>query len=83
MGLFAALNAANCAKGEPGGLSQVLLEPAFLFTKFSNSVANLAFKPGHNQHRALDLASRNARKLESVPPAIMDEVLAKLAPIFE
>src|ERR1700732_219073 len=36
-----------------------------------------------DQPRALDLASRNARKLESVPPAIMDEVLAKLAPIFE
>ena len=36
-----------------------------------------------NQPRALDLASRNARKLESVPPAIMDEVLAKLTPIFE
>ncbi|MHB8141368.1 MAG: type II toxin-antitoxin system PemK/MazF family toxin [Vulcanimicrobiaceae bacterium] len=36
-----------------------------------------------DQPRALDLASRNARKLETVPPAIMDEVLAKLAPIFE
>lgn len=36
-----------------------------------------------DQPRALDLASRNARKLESVPPAIMDEVLAKLTPIFE
>ena len=36
-----------------------------------------------DQPRAIDLASRNARKLESVPPAIMDEVLAKLAPIFE
>lgn len=36
-----------------------------------------------DQPRALDLASRNARKLESVPQAIMDEVLAKLAPIFE
>ena len=35
------------------------------------------------QPRALDLASRNARKLESVPASIMDEVLAKLAPIFE
>jgi mRNA interferase ChpB len=36
-----------------------------------------------DQPRALDLASRNARKLESVPAAIVDEVLAKLAPIFE
>ena len=36
-----------------------------------------------DQPRALDLASRNARKLECVPPSIMDEVLAKLTPIFE
>lgn len=32
-----------------------------------------------DQPRALDLGSRNAHKLESVPPAIMNEVLAKLA----
>ena len=36
-----------------------------------------------DQPRALDLGSRNARKLESVPTSIMDEVLAKLTPIFE
>lgn len=36
-----------------------------------------------DQPRALDLASRNARKLEGVPTTIMDEVLAKLATIFE
>jgi len=36
-----------------------------------------------DQPRALDLFSRHARKLESVPAAIMDEVLAKLAPLFE
>ncbi len=36
-----------------------------------------------DQPRAMDLGSRNARKLESAPPAIMDEVLAKLAAIFE
>jgi mRNA interferase ChpB len=36
-----------------------------------------------DQPRALDLTSRNARKLESVPAAIIDEVLAKLTPIFE
>ena len=36
-----------------------------------------------DQPRALDLGSRNARKSESVPAAIMDEVLAKLTPIFE
>lgn len=36
-----------------------------------------------DQPRALDLASRNARRLESVPAAIMDDVLAKLAAIFE
>ncbi len=36
-----------------------------------------------DQPRALDLAARGGKKLESVPGAIMDEVLAKLAPIFE
>lgn len=36
-----------------------------------------------NQPRALDLASRSAHKLESAPKVIMDEVLAKLATIFE
>ena len=36
-----------------------------------------------DQPRALDLRARGAKKLESVPTAIMDEVLAKLAPIFE
>jgi mRNA-degrading endonuclease toxin of MazEF toxin-antitoxin module len=36
-----------------------------------------------DQPRALDLAARGGRKLESVPKAIMDEVLAKVSPIFE
>jgi mRNA-degrading endonuclease toxin of MazEF toxin-antitoxin module len=36
-----------------------------------------------DQPRALDLAARGGRKLESVPEAIMDEVLARIAPIFE
>ena len=36
-----------------------------------------------DQPRTLDLASRNARKVEKVPPEIMDEVLAKLITIFE
>jgi len=36
-----------------------------------------------DQPRALDLASRSARKLEGVPEAIMNEVLAKLSTIFE
>jgi mRNA-degrading endonuclease toxin of MazEF toxin-antitoxin module len=36
-----------------------------------------------DQPRALDLAARNGRKLETVAEAIMDEVLARLAPIFE
>jgi mRNA interferase ChpB len=36
-----------------------------------------------DQPRALDLGARAARKLEIVPEAIMDEVLAKLAPLFE
>lgn len=33
--------------------------------------------------RALDIGSRHGRKLESVPEAILDEVLARLAPLFE
>jgi mRNA interferase ChpB len=36
-----------------------------------------------DQPRALDLQARGARKLETVPAVIVDEVLAKLAPIFE
>ncbi|MGA2581004.1 MAG: type II toxin-antitoxin system PemK/MazF family toxin [Bryobacteraceae bacterium] len=36
-----------------------------------------------DQPRALDLGARGGKKLESVPDSIMDEVLAKLAPIFE
>ena len=36
-----------------------------------------------DQPRALDLAARGGRKLESVPEAVMDEVLAKISPIFE
>ncbi len=36
-----------------------------------------------DQPRALDLAARRGRKLESVPAAIMEEVLAKMATIFE
>ena len=36
-----------------------------------------------DQPRAIDLGARGARKLESVPPAIMDEVLSRLAPIFQ
>jgi mRNA-degrading endonuclease toxin of MazEF toxin-antitoxin module len=36
-----------------------------------------------DQPRALDLAARAGKKLESVPDAIMEEVLARLAPIFE
>ncbi|MHB8217206.1 MAG: type II toxin-antitoxin system PemK/MazF family toxin [Candidatus Sulfotelmatobacter sp.] len=36
-----------------------------------------------DQPRALDLAARGGKKLESIPGAIMAEVLARLAPIFE
>jgi mRNA-degrading endonuclease toxin of MazEF toxin-antitoxin module len=36
-----------------------------------------------DQPRALDLSARGGKKLESVPNAIMDEVLGRLAPIFE
>ena len=36
-----------------------------------------------DQPRALDLRARFGKKLENVPSAIVDEVLAKLATIFE
>ena len=35
-----------------------------------------------DQPRALDLAARNGRRLETVPDPIMDEVLARLATIL-
>jgi mRNA-degrading endonuclease toxin of MazEF toxin-antitoxin module len=35
------------------------------------------------QPRALDLGARGGKKLESVPEAVVDEVLARLTPIFE
>lgn len=35
-----------------------------------------------DQPRALDIGSRHGRKLESVPQSVLDEVLAKVAPIF-
>lgn len=36
-----------------------------------------------DQPRALDIGSRNGRKVESAPEAIIDEVLAKLGAILE
>jgi mRNA-degrading endonuclease toxin of MazEF toxin-antitoxin module len=36
-----------------------------------------------DQPRALDLVARRGRKLESIPDAVMDEVLARVSPIFE
>jgi mRNA interferase ChpB len=36
-----------------------------------------------DQPRAIDLQARNGRKVDILPPAILDEVLAKLATIFE
>ena len=35
------------------------------------------------RRRALDIGSRRGRKLESVPQAILDEVLAKAVTLFE
>jgi mRNA-degrading endonuclease toxin of MazEF toxin-antitoxin module len=35
-----------------------------------------------DQPRAIDIGSRYGRKVERVPPAILDEVLAKLITIF-
>jgi len=36
-----------------------------------------------DQPRTTDLIARGARRLEAVPAAILDEVLAVLAPLFE
>lgn len=36
-----------------------------------------------DQPRVLDLAARGAKKLESIPDGVMDEVLARILPIFE
>jgi mRNA-degrading endonuclease toxin of MazEF toxin-antitoxin module len=36
-----------------------------------------------DQPCTLDLAARGGKKLESIPHAIMDEVLARISPIFE
>lgn len=36
-----------------------------------------------DQPRALDLGARGGKKLEAVPDAVMDEVLARLAAILE
>ena len=36
-----------------------------------------------DQPRALDVGARKGRRVESVPDQIMEEVLARLAPIFE
>jgi mRNA-degrading endonuclease toxin of MazEF toxin-antitoxin module len=36
-----------------------------------------------DQPRALDLIARGAKKLESIPDEIMNEVLARISPIFE
>jgi mRNA-degrading endonuclease toxin of MazEF toxin-antitoxin module len=36
-----------------------------------------------DQPRALDLRARHAKKLEAAPDHIVDEVLAKVAPLFE
>lgn len=36
-----------------------------------------------DQPRTVDLAARGGRKLEAIPEAVMDEVLARISPIFE
>lgn len=36
-----------------------------------------------DQPRALDLRARAGRRMETIPVAIMEEVLARVAPIFE
>jgi mRNA-degrading endonuclease toxin of MazEF toxin-antitoxin module len=36
-----------------------------------------------DQPRALDLEARGGRRVEAAPGAVIDEVLAKLAPLFD
>ena len=36
-----------------------------------------------DQPRAIDLNARKAKKIESLPPVIMDDVLAKISTLFE
>ena len=36
-----------------------------------------------DQPRVIDLDSRNGRKVDTLPMSLVEEVLAKLAPIFE
>ena len=36
-----------------------------------------------DQPRAVDLRARGGKKLETVPSSVMDEVLARLVPIFD
>jgi mRNA-degrading endonuclease toxin of MazEF toxin-antitoxin module len=36
-----------------------------------------------DQPRALDLRARGGKRVETIPQAIMDEVLARLVPLFE
>lgn len=36
-----------------------------------------------DQPRVLDIAARSGRKVDTLPPAIMDDVLATLATLFE
>ena len=36
-----------------------------------------------DQPRVLDVQARNGRKVDTLPAALMDEVLAKVATIFE
>lgn len=36
-----------------------------------------------DQPRVLDLAARHGRKVEALPPAVLDEVMAKVITLFE
>ncbi|HUI82379.1 MAG TPA: type II toxin-antitoxin system PemK/MazF family toxin [Bryobacteraceae bacterium] len=36
-----------------------------------------------DQPRALDLVAGHGRKVETIPPSVVDEILARLMPIFE
>ena len=71
---------------EQQGTRPVLIVSPTAFNRLTKAPVVLPITSGVircDQPRALDLAARNGRKLEKVPPAIMEEVLARLATLFE
>jgi hypothetical protein len=74
-------NRADCGAG---------FQPAAAFRRLSDELHIVYSFPGYNigvircdQPRALDLRARDGRKLEVISSEIMDEVIARLSPIFD